>query len=430
ERDRLTGVGQVLASTPISKTRYVVAQYASNVVVLLIVVAVLAIAAVVMALLHSEVPVLEPGALLAPLLVLAMPVAFVVAAVAVLFDSVPALRGSTGNLVYCALWLVTLPFAGGGLLGFTAVERAAAETLRSGGFDAPGGIVLGVGQRDEVITFVWNGTDWSAIAVGRLYLIAVAALIVGAAILAFDRFASSQGRSAARPARSRTAVPAPRSAAMYEHRAGSIAEAAVGSSHPITCFAELIAGECRLLIAGRSLFWYVGAAALVVASLASPIEVVRILLPIAWIWPVVPWSELGGRARRHGVDALLHAAPSPILRQLPAAWLAGLLLALVMGSGAFVRLSAHPELLVGFAAGALFIPTLALFLGTAGAGERVFQVLAMVAWYLGPLNGVTPLDITGANHAAVGAGVPIVYLAAVPVLLVATVVWAAANVTR
>ncbi len=440
ERDRSTGVGQVLASTRMSRIGYVVARFAANLIVLLTVVAVLAVAAAVMALLHAEVPGLDLGPLLAPLVVIAVPVAIVVAAVAVFFDCVPALRGSTGNVVYCALWLITLPFAGGGLLGFTAVEGAASATLRSGGFDAPGGIVLGVGEHDELTTFLWAGADWGTIAVGRLYLIVVATLLVAAAIVAFDRFASADARPTARLKRRRRtaapappsppAPPAPGSVASDEHRSGFLTEPVVRSSHPVACFAALVAGEFRLLIAGRSVFWYAGAATLVIAALVLPIDAVRILLPIAWIWPVVPWSESGGRARRHGVDALLGAAPSPVLRQLPAAWLSGVLLALAIGSGALVRFLAYPELLVGFAAGALFIPTLAIALGTAGAGERVFQVLAMVAWYLGPLNGVAPLDITGANYAALAAGVPIGYLAAVPVLLVATVASATARVTR
>jgi hypothetical protein len=102
------------------------------------------------------------------------------------------------------------------------------------------------------------------------------------------------------------------------------------------------------------------------------------LLPLAWLWPLLLWSEIGVRERRYRMDQLLFSAPAPLWRQLPAAWTAGVLLALVLGSGAFVRFLAEPGLLVGFIAGMLFILSLALFLGVAGGTERPLQILLLV----------------------------------------------------
>ncbi len=146
-------------------------------------------------------------------------------------------------------------------------------------------------------------------------------------------------------------------------------------------FARVLVVELTLLVKGRGLAWYLVAAGLIVACLFAPIEAVqRWLLPLAWLWPLPLWSEVGARETRHRTRELLFSAPAPVLRQLPAAWLAGVLLALLTGSGALVRLAAEPALAPGFVAGALFIPSLALLLGILSGSGRAFQIVWMVLW--------------------------------------------------
>ncbi len=82
-----------------------------------------------------------------------------------------------------------------------------------------------------------------------------------------------------------------------------------------------------------------------------------------------------------------------------------------------MRVLTEPGLLPGFLAGTLFIPSLALLLGVVGKAERPFQILMLITWYLGPMNGLAPLDITAATTGAMAQGVPWFYVAASPVLL-------------
>ena len=138
----------------------------------------------------------------------------------------------------------------------------------------------------------------------------------------------------------------------------------------------------------------------------------RWLLPIIWLWPLPLWSELGVREQRYGVDQLLFSAPAPLWRQLPASWTAGILLYAILGGGTLLRFLAEPALLPGFLAGALFIPALALCLGTVGGSERPLQILLLIFWYLGPLNGLPAFDIIGATPEALALGIPWYYLAA------------------
>lgn len=436
QRDAATGVGQILAATPLSTVRYLAAKFLSNAAVLLVLVAVLAASALVMLLVHGEDRTLDLAQLLLPFLVFATPVALLVAALAVLFDALAPLRETAGNVVYFVVWTVTLPFIGSELVGFASMVRAMTATLDAltGGYG--GGIVLGVGGQ-ELQTFDWAGFAWASVAFPRLGYVALALGIAAASALVFDRFDPARvglrrtrtpslrapKQRASGPAADTAPAPVavPPTAAPMPAPIGVTAPGAPpgASTAPTTAgshlgvVARLLVAECRLLLQGRSLAWYVVAAGLIVACALAPVDAVqRWLLPLAWLWPLPVWSEMGARETRHRTRELLFSAPAPVLRQLPATWLAGVVLALLTGAGALVRLAPEPGLAPGFVAGALFIPSLALLLGVATGSGRAFQVAWMVLWYLGPLNGVAAFDAVGATAAGVGAGAPWAYAAA------------------
>ncbi|HET9804609.1 MAG TPA: hypothetical protein VFP96_15320, partial [Candidatus Acidoferrum sp.] len=85
ERDRTTGVGQILAATPLAKSSYTLGKFLSNFAVLSAAVVVLAVCAVLMQIFAGEDPHLDIVALLAPFFVVALPSMALTAAVAVLF---------------------------------------------------------------------------------------------------------------------------------------------------------------------------------------------------------------------------------------------------------------------------------------------------------------------------------------------------------
>ncbi len=430
QQDRHTGVGQILAATPMRKLTYVLGKFASNVAVLLIIVGVLALAALAMLLLHGEDKTLNLAQLLLPFAVFSVPVALLTAALAVFFECAPVLRASAGNVIYFLLWLFIVTPLGGDLLGFDAMERGMTSALLAQGADYRGGIVLGAGPAAELQTFLWTGFDWATVAGTRLVYVVAALLLAGLAALTFERFAPERSRIRARrfavkrwlaPLGARLrAIARSAKAKPFKPDTPGRAEAltpVTASGKPLRLFVTLVAAELKLLLKGRAFLWYAVAVGLFLACLLSPLETVRgSLLPLVWLWPLLLWSEMGVREARHRVNRLLFSAPSPLWRQLPAAWTAGVLLALLLGGGAFIRLWCEPALLPGFTAGALFIPSLALLLGMLTGTERPAQILLLIWWYLGPLNGLVGLDITGATAAALAQGIPWFYIAATPLL--------------
>jgi hypothetical protein len=64
----------------------------------------------------------------------------------------------------------------------------------------------------------------------------------------------------------------------------------------------------------------------------------EIILPIAWVWPILIWSAIGNREIRHNVQQLAFSSAAPLWRQLSMQWLAGFLVALIMASVAVLRI--------------------------------------------------------------------------------------------
>jgi hypothetical protein len=324
---------------------------------------------------------------------------------------------------------------GGSLLAFDAVEQGMTVALQAQGTDYGGGIALGPVDNDALQTFLWTGFEWAPLVGDRLIYVAAAMLLAALAAVPFERFdparyrirvprtsrGSAQQRIARVTSRFRPAsrlVHSSRPAEVTDRTGYSALVPVSGSASPLQLFAVLVTAEVKLLLKGRTFLWYAVLAGLFLACLLAPLETVRRwLLPLVWLWPVLVWSEMGVRETRHRVDQVLFSAPSPLLRQLPAAWTAGVVLAVLLGSGALLRFIGEPALLPGFIAGALFIPSLALSLGVAGQSERPLQILLLIWRYLGPLNGLTALDITEVTDPSLARGIPWLYIAATPVLL-------------
>jgi hypothetical protein len=415
ERDERTGVGQIIATTPLSKPLYVLGKALSNFAVLAAMAAVLAVVGLAMQLIRGEEARLDLWALWAPFVLIVLPTLAVVAATAVLFETIGFLRGGFGNIAYFFAWVAVLAAgtivpsqASDGpsplndvfginipLTDMTAAAKAAYPAYDGAvtiGFSAAKGGAL------RLQTFEWDGMAWTPAQVaGRLLWLGVA---VGMALLAavfFNRFdGSPAGRRAnprVRPGQVDDAAAAP----------NSLSSVLRLSSLPPSRFSllPLLTAELRLLLKGQPWWWHVGALGLVVAGLLVPPETARqIILPLAWAWPVLIWSGLGSREARHATGAMVFSAARPVARQLPAAWLAGVIVAAAAGSGVLVTLARVGDAagLLSWAAGALFVPALALALGVWSSNSKLFEVIYVLWWYSGPLNGLAGLDFMGARQ--------------------------------
>jgi hypothetical protein len=151
---------------------------------------------------------------------------------------------------------------------------------------------------------------------------------------------------------------------------------------------------------GQRWWWYIAAAGLIIACFVNPSATTReIVLPFAWIWPILIWSAIGNREIHNNVQQLTFSSASPLWRQLPAQWIAGFIVTLLMSIGAIIRYTIDGDsiALLALLSAAFFIPSLALACGVWSGTSKLFEILYMVIWYLGPLNKVPGLDFIGSH---------------------------------
>jgi hypothetical protein len=414
-RDSRTGVGQIIATTPVRRAAYLIGKWISNCLVLGVLVLILAAAAAIMVLLKRE-ATLEPGALLMPFLAVGLPYMALTAAVAVVFETVPWLRGAVGNVVYFFLWLALLGFSvelgqalpipidpvGVNVFHASLVEAASADFPNDAiGIMSVQGGVAGV----QFKVFHWAGLAWTAGIVGQQWLWALVGLgliLLSAAWFArFDPSREGLRRAPAKPDEAQASEPVQK-----RHKGTRIAlpslSPLVSKLVQVNPFLGVLFAELRMLLNGRRWWWWLVMAGLTVAILANPHSTaVQYLLPVAWLWPLAIWSKMGNRERKNNTYQMVFSSARPVLRQLPAAWLAGVLATALLEIGGVVVARSSGDLpgLAGWVGAVLFVPALALALGVFSSGSRLFEVVYLIWWYVGPFQQTPGIDFTrGAPH--------------------------------
>jgi hypothetical protein len=416
--DRRSRVGAILAGTPMTKLEYVLGKMLSNLAILSSIVALLVVGAGAMQWIRGEDPNIAPLPLIAPFVLGTLPAMAMVAAVAVLFEVVPGLRGGMGNVAWFFLWTLGLAqtsFRGSsidllGVSSFTPSMMAACKQAFPeydvGAMRMSLGLTFKSSGLWDLTTFRWDGPEWTARMVAlRALWIAFAFATCLAAAWIFDRFDAPE-----------VAVKRTRRAAREPGRSSTVSGPTVERVMRLTPLpgtfdfglVPMMTAELKLLLRGTPLVLGCVVAGLIVASLlAPPVAVTRGILPALWILPLFLWSSLGNREAVHGVEALIRSAPRPELRPVLAQWLAGVLIALGVSLGALVRWTVAADFgaVLSLLAGAAFVPALAVALGAWSRGPKLFEVIYLFLWYAGPLNRAPGLDFIGSGSSPVAASI-------------------------
>lgn len=406
-RDYETGVGQIMATTPLTRVKYMLGKWLSNFLVLDVMIFLLMLAAIVMQVFQREDAQIHVWALIAPFLFVALPFMAFIAALAVIFESIHWLRGSFGNIIYFFLFIMgitviaillgtTMPIFD--WLGFGLFKASMGAAAKAAYPAYAGGLSLSmVPASADIQPFTWMGVEWTLpIVLTRMLLFvwSIGLVLIGA--LFFDRFDSSRAKSSPRR---KPASDSPELAPVIAAQsAPTVRLTPLSSSRSQFRFGTIFIAELRMSIKGLAWWWYLAAIGLIVASFVMPLETVRYnILSAALIWPILLWSGLGCRESKLNTRQLVFSAPRPLWSQLSAAWLAGLTVSALMGVGAAVQfiLAGEPSSLLSLLVGMLFIPSLALMLGVWTGSSKAFEVVYVLFWYLGLLNKVSELDYLG-----------------------------------
>lgn len=416
KRDKQTGVGQIIATTPLSKTIYIFGKILGNFLFLSVMVAVIAFSGGIMQIIRSEEMVINLWKLLSPFLFIVLPTMFFVSALAIFFETISWLSGSFGNIAYFFLWLglyliyPVTSMARSGQAVFDPIKEVTGMTIPLSSMstaaassfpDYIGGSGL-IKFNVPVKTFIWEGMDWNLeIISSRLIWVGVALVIGIIASIFFKRFDPALEK---------------RKVTGLELKPKEIAKTVV---HPITrryhlnplsskafkfSVRRLLIQELRLMIKGLGWWWYIVTLGFIISGALVPIDILlRWIFPITWIWPLIIWSKMGSRELYYRTNQYVFTAAYPLKHHLPITLLAGVVITSITGIGAVINLVVNGELLhlLALIIGALFIPSLALSLGVLSGGRKLFEVVYIILWYMGPMSQEKYLDFMGASSTSI-----------------------------
>jgi len=396
DRDHQTGVGRILAATPMTRFFYTAAKVVSTFAVLSAMVLMLMGAAIVMQF-TKGVGSVHLGPLITPFLLVALPTMAVVAAMAILFETTPVLRSGAGNVIYVFVWtaILSAPIQTRlpDMTGIGVFMNSMEQTVRAIDPAWKRSFSLSLGGADfgaaPSKTVLWQGLHWDAqLLLGRLLWLAVAVGLTALAAMSFHRFDPAYERRRKRSGDREIAR-----AAEVAHLSPTASPAhltPLPAKARRSRFAYLVISELRLMLKGKRWWWYAVMAGLIVASAAVPDANGRAAMVAATLlWPVLVWSQLGTRENRFGTGALMFSSPEPSRKQLTATFVAGILFTTVVTAGPGMRA------LIPGDWGAIFIPALALALGTWSGTSKTFEATYTIWWYAGVANHIRGLDFIG-----------------------------------
>ena len=423
ERDRITRVGQIIATTPISKLAYMLGKWLSNLATLTAMLVMFNLMALFMLFLRAEVREVDLWALSAPIWMMGFPVIALTAAVALWFESVPFLSGSFGNAVYFVAWLLFMDYVGlpgiwsynigvlqprADVLGLSYPLASLQQIGRAVDASFSGHFNFGGAEFGTSLQIVqWMGMEWlGAFAAGRLPWLTVALGLAAAASIPFDRFDPSLGRAAGPETRMKriweSILPGRmQSRAVTEPPFVSesrVILAPIKERLSYSRFGTLLVAEFKLMLKGQRWWWYAIAVAVSLLGLAGPPGGKGVTAVLAMAWPVVAWSSLGMRETYHDTYKLIYSSTHSPLRQVFAPWLSGVLLGVIALAGVSLRAfgEGNTEYLPVYLVAVLFAPSLAFALGAWSGTSRLFEVIYLVWWFMGA-NGPRLFDFMQAQ---------------------------------
>lgn len=420
--DVRSGVGAVLAATPLHSALFLLGRWLGHVAYLCGLLLIFLATMLVLHLLRGEGPI-ELHIYLQTYALVLLPLVFFTASMVLLFDAWPPLMGKGGDVLYFAFWTAQM-----GVGAAASIGHSAWSPLLLLDFSGIGAIVGMVQQMMPSSDWVIGGGTFDpALPVltlpAQLWTAHMAATRAGCALLAlvpllpamplFHRFAPDRVKARAgrrdwsplallngwlRPC-ARLARPLFALAARLPGVAG----------HAVALLALTLASNPVALLAALSL--------LVLGCVGGDARLGELVLVAMLVWGVLV-SEISVRDVQHDVDALNAVTPGGPLRAYAAQWLAAVLLALLFTAPVLLRWLAHAPLrAAALLSGVLALAGAAVVLGGASRTARLFLALFLFGMYVATQARQVPaLDVAGFNGAATAASV-VGYLLAAAVLL-------------
>lgn len=428
DRDIQSKVGQIIGSSPLKKTVYMFGKFLSNLLLLLSIVLISFVMSMFMQWIRGEEKKIIIGDLLLSYLAFIIPVMFVVASLALLFEANNILRGKVGNGIYFLLWSLLLQYAFTIQIGPIQVSSLLSTEIIYNMITTdynrlfPNSLLKvedGIVSLDQPLnTFEWKGVNWNiGLIASRVPWLVLSMFFVIFASRVFKGFDEVKVTSKSLWKRRKKEVsPVNSWNSLTELRAISPIQIKYSFFHHL--HTELI-----LLLKGLPIWWYMIACIIILASILAPVSVSREYLSvISWLWPLFIWSSMGVREVRYYTSNFIFSSPFPVGRQIILTWLAGVFIAVVAGIGYAIKLVIIGDIrgLFAWFIGSLYIPSLAFSLGIWTKTNKSFELIYLSIVFVGIFNNLRAFDFLGIMEGTAKSIIPIVYLFITVILLIST----------
>jgi hypothetical protein len=387
-RDFETRVWQLLVATPMTRAGFLLAKWTSHMVVFAAIMAAGLAVGLVAQFVRAEDRAVDLVELVKPALLLALPGLGMTAMFAVLFDVVPWLRRTGGNVLYFFVWIFLIS------MSVANMEQGAANPLAQPGISDPNGtavlmrdarrvlpaeitaresfglnIGINVRKSDTMRLYPWKSWSMQPLDyLGRLFWLAVA---LGGTLLAapfLDRAAAHAGRSAQRA----------NGAGLQLKWLDRLLRPFTGS--PV---GALAATELKGVLRPRRRLWWLAMLGLMVGQVFAPGQGFALCVLGAWLLSLDAFARLLLRESEHGTGALVFTAAGATGRLLSARVLASLTLAWGFTLPAMARMATSlPEVALAVALVGATLAVGGLAFAAACRNPRPFELVAIFAAYV------------------------------------------------
>ena len=399
-RDIDTRVWQLLVATPMTRGGYLLAKWASHLVVFGVIMAIGLGIGLVAQLVRAEDRHIDLIELAKPTLLLSVPGLAVTSMLAVWFDLVPWLRKTAGNVLFFVLWITMTSVSLSGLSspdrravldnwrsdpnGLVVVARDIDRNLpQPAGVPRKAGFSVGVQVRETPPhRFEWSHWQVRGIdVVGRLLWLFAAIGGVLAAAPVLD-WAAARSSAAAKI----------RSNAGATLRWLDVLLAPLSRSR----WGILTAAELRIALRQRRWWWWLAALVALGLQIFGAPKAMQIGLMLGWLLTLDVLARSVLREVEHGTGGMIFTASDILRRLLAARFASGVLLVLALSAPSLLRgIGGGGMGAIAIIAIAASIVSWGLALGAACRNPRPFEGLLVAALY-GGIQGAAIFDVSAA----------------------------------
>ncbi|WP_299436742.1 ABC transporter permease [uncultured Aquimarina sp.] len=384
-KDEITKIGQITASTPISNFKYLTSKVLSNFLVLSTIVLIVAVMSVILFFLYNEGYPFEVSQFLIPYLLIPIPAMFFIAVLAVVFEVFFKNYSIIQNIVFFFLFSAIAfntstneaqyafdPF--GTKIVMHQLEASVRSILQT---DEQTSLNIGyvIGNIKDTKKFEFNGVSFPlSFITSRVAWCLLGITLIGFISPFFHRFNTKE--------RSRGINSIPK--VFQKLRDKEITLSSLEKSKIDYGVFSLVKTELIMLFRkGKKWLWVINLIGFVLLAI-TPISIAYpLILPILWFFQVHRLSEISSKEAYYNVHYFAFTSYRPLRRLLASQLIAGIIMLLLLALPLLVRLAITPDILsmIHIIIGSIFIVLMASTLGILTKGKKLFEVLFFMITY-------------------------------------------------